>query len=310
MNSRSKFDLRLLLVLEAILQEGSVSAAGKRLGISQAAASNALNRLRAALADPLFTRGPRGMEPTARALELSGPIQQSLATLREALARPTFSDHQPAQTFRLAMSDHAVMVVLPQLLRILRKKAPGVRLEIESKWNSRVESQLDAAKIDCALGIIPDLPKRFGRLDLFEDHYICLMRENHPLAGSRMTKEAFSKVGHVSVRPSLDRAQKIDDMLQALGCPRQVVLNVNQFLAVPSILLESDLVAYMLESIAGVLEQARLRIVPVPFAERRTQVVLTWNKARARDPANAWIRQQVVAACKSIRSDSLVRSRA
>jgi DNA-binding transcriptional LysR family regulator len=300
-NNGAPFDLRLLLVLEAILQEGSVSAAGRRLGISQAATSNALNRLRHAVADPLFVRGPHGMEPTPRALELSGPVCDGLAKLREALDRPVFSSVQPQWTFRLALSDHAVMVILPRLLSNLRDQAPAVRLEIESKFNSRIESQLDAASIDLALGIIPHLPSRFGKSVLFEDHYVCLMREDHPLACEALSREAFTSARHVAVRPSLDRAQNIDERLRDLGCPRQVVLNINQFLALPAILRETDLIAYLLRSIADVLVAPGLRIVQVPCAARTTPVVLAWSKVRDGDTANQWMRRQVVAAVRAPR---------
>lgn len=248
------------------------------------------------------------MEPTPRARELSEPVCAGLAKLRSAIDRPSFSAAQPRWTFRLALSDHAVMVVLPALLGILRQQAPEVRLEIESKWNSRVESQLDETSIDLALGIMPHLPDRFGKSVLFDDHYVCLMREDHPLATGDLSREGFSSADHVAVRPSLDRARNIDDRLKDLGCPRQVVLNVNQFLAIPAILKETDLIAYMLCSIAEVLIGPGLKIVQVPCAASSTKVILAWSKLRERDAANQWMRRQVVAAVKSRRAGGMPHS--
>jgi DNA-binding transcriptional LysR family regulator len=303
MNTPSAIDFRLLLVFEAIWKEGSVSAAGQQLGISQAATSNALQRLRATLDDQLFTRVAGGMAPTPRAIELSGPILASLQTLRSAVLQRPFQPDVPDWTFRLALSDHAVVVILPLLLRILRQRAPDVKLEVESKWNSRIERQLDVGAVDLAIGVIPHLPRRFGREHLFADQYACVMRRDHPLAGGRLTRAAFSQADHLAVRPSLDRAQVVDEALERLGCPRRVVLNLNQFMAVPSVLKETDLIAYMLKSIADRLLVPGLTIEPVPFAPRRTDIVMAWDRAKTRSPANQWIRNVVTEAAKHLAGD-------
>jgi LysR family transcriptional activator of mexEF-oprN operon len=114
-----------------------------------------------------------------------------------------------------------------------------------------------------------------------------------------LTRAAFSKADHLAVRPSLDRAQVVDLALARLGCPRRVVLNVNQFMAVPAILMETDLIAYMLTSIAERLVVPGLSLERVPFAVRKTEVVMAWNGARTKTPANAWIRKMVAEAASA-----------
>src|ERR1700679_549436 len=164
-------DLKLLVVFDAIMTERNVSRAGARIGMSQSATSNALNRLRELLADQLFIRTGSGMQPTAVALRLTTPIHEALQLVRSALEPSLFDPSNSTWTYRLAISDHASIVMLPSLAEHLARVAPGVRLVLRPKVNAEVAGQLDANEIDFAIGVIPALQRRFNRASLFRDSY-------------------------------------------------------------------------------------------------------------------------------------------
>ena len=239
--------------------------------------------------------------PHPKGIELSVPIGDALKTIQHALAPRRFSPADAHWAFKLAFSDQASIVVLPRLLRRLAEVAPHVTLRIEPKWNATVQAQLDAAEIDLAVGIIPNLPRRFAGSTLFEDRYVCMMRKDHPLAGRPITQAQFSAAEHVAVRPSLDRASQIDQTLNRLGGARKVVLNVNQFLSVPSVLMETNLIACLLRSVSHHFDQSRFYFCPLPFSYDPMSVVVTWTRARTEDAANSWMRKQLADACQDLR---------
>jgi DNA-binding transcriptional LysR family regulator len=307
MNNRN-LDLRLLRVFDAIMRESSVSMAAKRLGLSQAATSNALNRLRISLEDVLFIRSAEGMAPTPRAKELSGPISEALETISLALQKKTFSPGDASWKFKLAASDQAALVVLPKLLNILSREAPNIQLQIETKWNSTIQAQLDDSVVDIAIGIIPDLSKRFNRRILYEDHYVCIMRKGHPLARGPLSAEDFMSADHLAIRPSLDRISQFEVTLGAWGLSRNVVMNVNQFIAIPPILRETNLVACLLRSVAEHLPQDNLVYQPFPVGGRSVPIVMVWNSVRENNQANLWMRKKLIQACEHLRKAAVAEA--
>jgi DNA-binding transcriptional LysR family regulator len=296
----ASIDLKLLVVFDAVMGEHSVSRAAQRLGMSQPAMSNALNRLRFLLKDQLFLRTAEGMRPTARALELGPPITRALRQIQEALEPTQFAPSEAGSEFKLSLSDHATVVVLPRLLPLLQKVAPQVRLRILPKRNSTIQDQLDSGEADFAIGIIPRLPRRFERQDLYEDEYVCMMHRGHPLAGRRMTRAEFMAAEHLALRP-LDSASVIDQCLKRHKADRKVVLNVTQYLAVPNTIRKRNLVACMLRTVAEHFAGGEFQLSPLPFDIEPMKIVLVWSRARTHHPANAWMRQKMVEACADLR---------
>jgi DNA-binding transcriptional LysR family regulator len=292
-------DLKLLVVFDAIMSEHSVSRAAQRLGMSQPAMSNALNRLRYVLKDQLFTRTAEGMRPTARALELGPPITTALKQIRQALEPAHFAPTESRSDFRLTLSDHATVVVLPRLLPLLQRAAPQVRLRILPKRNSAIEDQLDSGDVDFAVGIIPRLPRRFERQDLYEDQYVCLMHRSHPLAGRPMTRSEFMAADHLALRP-LDSMSVIDHVLKRHKVSRKVVLNVTQYLAVPYTIRNRNLLACMLGTVAEHFAGDAFYVSPMPFDLEPMKISLVWSRARTHHAANAWLRQKLVEACTDL----------
>ena len=224
-------DLRLLVVFDAVMIERNVLRAGARIGMSQSATSNALNRLRDLLADQLFVRTGAGMQPTPFALRFASPIRQALQLCQGALEPSLFDPSHSTWTYRIAISDHASIVMLPRLTEHLSQAAPGVRLILRPKVNAEVAEQLDANEIDFAIGVIPPLKRRFSRMPLFRDSYDCLMRRDHPLAALLLRLADCKTAEFLAVRPRHEGPSEIDRVLAARGIRRRIAMTVDQFLA-------------------------------------------------------------------------------
>jgi DNA-binding transcriptional LysR family regulator len=148
----SSVNLNLLAALDALLSEGSVTRAARRLGVTQSAMSNSLHRLRDLFGDPLFQRAGRGVVPTARALAIKQRLHDGLALLGSTLATEGFDPSRSERTFVLAMSDYVEFVLVPPLLRRLAAEAPGVRVAVVPWGLHEVPAALAAGEVDLVLG--------------------------------------------------------------------------------------------------------------------------------------------------------------
>jgi DNA-binding transcriptional LysR family regulator len=174
------FDLNLLLVFRTVFEEKNVTKASKKLGITQPAMSNALNRLRYLVKDELFIRGPRGMRPTQRAMDLSLPITNALNNLELALSSLNFTPETTKKLYRISITDDVAPLILPNLINFLEKKSPNSSLRIRSEQGNEALKLLDSNELDFAVGRFEIIPSRFGSIDLFIEKYVCIMRKDHP----------------------------------------------------------------------------------------------------------------------------------
>ena len=286
-------DLKLLVVFDAMMTEGSVSRAAERLGMSQPALSNALNRLRLLLKDRLFLRTAEGMRPTPVAVEIAKPIQSAMRQIEEALEPTVFEPNDPDWTFCLAVSDHASVVLLPLLIEHIARVAPRVSLKIQSRPNEELPSLLDKSDIDLAVGVIPELPRRFKRMTLFEDQYLCMMRRNHPLAGRPITLDELVATDQLSVKPGVSDVSRADHFLGQAGVKRRVAMTVHQFLAAPAIVSRSDLIVLVFEKMVPIFDPSRFYFCPVPVPNMRVSAGAVWSDVHNDLPAHRWLRRQL-----------------
>jgi DNA-binding transcriptional LysR family regulator len=293
------FDLKLLVVFDAVMIERSVSRAGVRIGMSQSATSNALNRLRDLLADQLFIRTGSGMQPTPFAQRFAPPIRQALQLCQGALEPSLFNPANSTWTYRIAISDHASIVMLPRLAEHLSRVAPGVRLILRPKVNAEVAEQLDANEIDFAIGVIPTLKRRFSRMPLFRDTYDCLMRRDHPLATRPLRLSDFKSAEFLAVRPTHEGASEIDRLLVARGIRRRIAITVDQVLAAAPILVHTGLITVMLRGVMRYLDVKQLHIAAAPL-RIDVQVGAVWNRALTKQTAHSWMRQQLAEVARDL----------
>ena len=197
-------DLNLLIVFDAVMQERNLTRAGKRLGLSQPAASHALARLRQMLHDDLFIRTPDGMRPTPRAEQMAQPVREALRELRITLEPEAFEPASSTREFSLAVNNYAARAIVPALARIVGNLAPRVSLDINPIGMRDVFDHLDAGGMDVALTTLVDGGERFKCVRVMDDDFVALLDGSHPAAeGAVMSRRAVG--GHSAYCHHLDR---------------------------------------------------------------------------------------------------------
>lgn len=294
-------DLNLLVVFDALMEERSVTRAGKRVGLTQPAVSNALARLRQLTKDDLFLRGPKGMRPTPRALELAGPVRQALHQVEQALEPAGFDPATASHTFRLAMADYAASLILPPLAHRLEREAPGVDIRTRYSDNVNAAGLLDRNEIDFAIGYHTDWPDRFDGQVLFTETYVCVMRKGHPLARETITLEEFAGARHLLISVTGEPVGFVDRLLARRGLKRRIAMTANQFLVAPLIIQNSDMIMTLAVRTAERFARVNnLHIVPVPLERDPIDLTLLWHKELSRHPAHEWMRGVLTEICRRI----------
>jgi DNA-binding transcriptional LysR family regulator len=172
-------DLNLLRVLDALAEERSVTRAGSRLGLTQSAVSHALSRLRYALEDELFVRGPDGMTPTPRAAEILPELRKGLTQLEHAMAPTEFAPAAAERTFNISCSAYIGEMLMPKVMARVRRQAPGVHLNLRPPDGSPAEA-LESGRLDLAIGVFGRVSDAFAREPLFEERLVWVLRQDHP----------------------------------------------------------------------------------------------------------------------------------
>jgi DNA-binding transcriptional LysR family regulator len=294
-----------MVVFEALMNEGSVTAASERLGMTQPAVSNALSRLRYLLNDRLFIRGGIGIVPTSRALEIAGPLRDALRLIEASVAPQVFDPLTSRHTFQLALSDAAVLALLPPLMQRLSRDAPGIVIQTQPKALPSLPNLLDKNQIDMAIGLFPRVPPRFESHVLFNDHYVCLMRRNHPLADAELDLDALARTDHVSLRAVPSATAQIDEFMAAKGLGRRIMVTTNQVAAIPRILEDTDLVACILESTARAIAE----ILPDKIVKRQVdvgsvEIRLVWHTDLMSTMAGNWLRKEIIQVAEQMPRDA------
>jgi len=289
-----KLDLNLLLVLDVLLSEGSVTRAAKRLHLAQPTVSNALARLRAHFGDPLLQREGREMRPTARAKQLLVPIREALASVDRALmADKDFAPATAARIFRIAATDYVGAVLLPPLLSRLRREAPGVKLLVTDIVPSNPLRVLENDEADLVLGSISTISPYIHRWDLFSDSWACVARRSHPLMRGRFTATKFRKAAHLEVRPQHGGlGGTIDAIVAQGGAERNIVVTLPHLFVAPYLLLQSDLILTLASRAASkVCAGSPLQLVSHPLPLKPFVISQLWHQRTHATAEYSWFRQ-------------------
>lgn len=293
MNLRS-FDLNLLVIFQAIMLRRSVVRAGEQVGLSPSAVSHALGRLRVMLNDELFARGPAGLEPSPRALELYAEIEQGLAHISSAIeAQHRFDPARSERVFTMQITDYVSGFLLPRLTERLCREAPGVSVQV-LPFSVNDEPRSDAA--DLQLRFTTSEPQQLGArsLRVLTDRFIVVMRADHPAVGQPMTPELYAALKHVKLSPAATGTTIVDDALARRGLRRRVVMTVPGWFDMAEIVERTDLVAVVPRRWpAADARLAKLHSVPLPLEEVAFSIDLCWEVRRERDPGQRWLRNLI-----------------
>jgi DNA-binding transcriptional LysR family regulator len=286
-------DLNLLVTLDVLLAEGSVARAARRLRLSPSAMSRALARLRETTGDPLLVRAGRGLVPTPRALKLRERVGQ-LVKDAEAVLRPAekLDLERLVRTFTLRTSEGFVENFGPALIARVGREAPGVRLRFVQKTD-RDSASLRDGTVDLETGVVGKMtgPEVRARA-LFQDHFVGVVREGHPLGQGEITPARYAGGRHISVSRGASGEGPIDEALKPLGLERQIVTIVTGFSTALALARASDLIASVPERHTGIL-RAGMRSFPLPVATPEITVSLLWHPRLDGDAAHRWLRECV-----------------
>lgn len=294
MGALDHLDVKTLRMLAALLDTASVTRSGEALGLSQPAASRAVERLRRALGDPLLVRTSKGYVLTARAEALRPAVDESLAALARVFEKGEFNPAVSRRVFRIASTDYGSVTVLSRWAARVAQAAPGVCLDVRP-FGPGTLSDLETGVLDCALYADADLPPDFHYRELFRDDYACLARRGHPALTSSEGRSILTAIAACpqAVMMYPDGGQmRPDDVLQALGvAPGPTALRTPYFMSTPWLIAETDLVMCAPRRVAERLATLTdLQFIPLPgspeFGYR-----LIWHERSHLDSGFRWLRE-------------------
>ena len=305
-------DLNLLRVFDEVMTERSLTRAAVKLSITQPAVSNALRRLREALGDDLIQRRGQEMAPTPRALALWPAVRDALRQLQEIITPSSFAPAQANTTFVLAMADATAAKLMPGLVEIMDRDAPGVSIRVVPLTTRDPRHLLDLETADLAIGYFPavfaDLTAQaqageaiaFAHQRLYSGEYVCVMRRDHPLAGEPLTLDRYCAARHLLVSFSGRPFGFVDQALAVLGRERRIVLTVNQFFTAGKVVAHSNLLTVLprhFVSVTGFAEQ--LVMHELPYSVPTVQIDALWHHRVHRASAHEWLRATIATVASS-----------
>ena len=288
----AKLDLDWLSVFVEIYKTQSVSRAAQALGMEQASASIALNKLRRHFDDPLFCRTSAGMSPTPRAQTIYPDLLEALQRLEKSRGSSSaFLPQESKREFRICMTDISEIVLLPRLINHLQTIAPdlviaGEKISLDSRHS------LESGDVDLAVGFTPDLEAGFYQQALFAQNFVCLASGNHPRIDNKLTLRGFSNEGHIQVISSGTGHSIVDKVLAKNKIDRRIVLRVPSYLGVARIVSQTEFLVIVPRQLGHALEQQEnVKVLEPPMLLPSYKVKQHWHERYNQDAGNVWLRK-------------------
>jgi DNA-binding transcriptional LysR family regulator len=292
-----RLDLNLLVVFDALMRERNVSRAAQLCFLSQPAMSNALNRLREMLDDPMLIRTSKGMLPSPRAQELEGPIRSILNQLGNQLQPPeAFDPATNERRFCIALTSYGENLLLSEISQCFNRHAPNAHLEALRLGENFPLEDLERGDIDLVIGVgayLPPMPQLESRPYLNE-RLVCLARKKRRRS-KRLSLKQFLNHRHIYPSPLGIKNNIVDSWLEQQGVERNIAISTHSYLVAARIAAESDLLLSLPYRIARQLSQLLpLDILEPPVDFPSFQLNLIWHPLYAQDPAINWLIETVV----------------
>ncbi len=286
-----KVNLNLLIALDALLSERSVSLAAKKCFVTQAAMSNTLNQLRTVFDDPLFVRQSKGMYPTPRALELQPKITELMQQVEEIVSVNAFEPSHATQTFTLALADHGRFLILPKLVKRLQTLAPKVTLNTVCFDAGFSPMDFETKKIDLGIGIEMNDMRAFHCESLFKEGPVCISMSN-----KKLSLAAYRKASHVAVKYNPDtKLSFVDEILKLKEIERQVVTTASNLMTGLEIVANTKCIGTFPKRLCEYFQpRYQYHIQKAPFKIQSCDVQMVWHKRHETCLANQWLRQLII----------------
>jgi len=288
----SQIDFKLLLCLNALLTRKNVSRAADEMHMSQPAMSRSLAKLRELFDDPLFVRTSHGMEPTARALALSQPLQRTLDQLGSLLISQDFSAKLCQRNFRLHMSCYTSQAHLAAIATAFYAQAPKAELEIIDIRGKSLQYH-SAQEIDLALvSQMTYIPDYFHQLHLGDESMYCFMSADHPLADKRLDLASFLHYPHAVVTLGSGPNMPIENLLSAIGESRKIGFRTPHYINVLEVISNTQMLFNSPPIVPqGFARQFNLVAKRIPLEIPPYRYYLSWPPTLHKDPAHQWLRE-------------------
>jgi len=294
----NRFDLNLLIALDALLHEKNVTRAAERVYVSQPAMSAALQKLRDYFNDPLLVRIGRDMELTPRGLSLVEPVREALLRVQATLGtQPTFDPATVKRVFTAIVTDEAAPRVVPGILARLAREAPGIQCHIEQiSHTSLTRLEYGDADLCLCLGIlglfgIRAFPEVLRVVELRPVRWVCALDQDHPTVRDELTLAQYQSLPHIFPRPNGHTAPVEDLVRRLLNMEIEVRATAQSLLELPFMLPGTPLIATIPERIAALVAPiVPLKTFALPFDALDSHEVLLWHKRNEPDPGHAWLR--------------------
>jgi LysR family nod box-dependent transcriptional activator len=288
----NKLDLNLLVALDALLKERSVSRAAERLNLSPSALSNSLARLREYFDDELLVQIGRKMEITPRAADLQPLVSDVLIRIDSAIITPpAFKPDKSDRVFRIFASDYTQLVLVPHMLSIANEQRCSASFEF-MRQISDPHRQLELGEADVLV-----IPETFMSTEhphevLYEEPFVCVVWRDSPLAQGELSFARYMAARHAVMRPSGNRTDAFEDWFQThIDQPRQIAVSTYSFAALPAMVVGTPFIATMHERLARRWASSwplEIRPVPVPAVSIRQSA--QWHRYRGQDTGLIWLR--------------------
>ncbi len=289
-------DLNLLVALDALMTERNLTAAGRRINLSQPAMSAAIVRLRAYFRDELFTMGGRALIPTPLAERLAGPIREALLHIQlSIISRDMFNPAQSNRRFRIILSDFMTLVFFRKVVDRIAREAPGVSFEL-LPLADEPDERLQRGEVDFL--ILPELfmSSAHPKATLFEETLVCVGCRSNTQLPRRITFERYTSMGHVAVKFGRMRKPSIEEwFLREHGLKRNVEVVVQSFCMIPPMLFDTRRIATVpLRLVRHFKETMPLRILELPLSLPVFTEAVQWPDVYNSDPASIWMRERLL----------------
>lgn len=290
-----RYDLNLLPVFVALMEERNVTRAAQRLGITQPALSNSLARLRLTLRDPLFVRERYGIKPTEKAAELAPVIAAALATIDDAvLGQQEFDPKKADRLFTIAPNSFVEYALMPEIVVRLRQRAPGIRLRLIPFGTDLAETGVISGTTAMVLGRLVDPPDNLVVQHLMDESLACIVRAGHPEVGKTLSRAQYESLKHVNMLPPGRLKVGLFQKLESQSLKREVAVSVTHFLAVPEMVAVTDYCATLPSLICRRLaKDPRLKVLAAPVDLGTFPVQMAWHVRYRQDPAHKWLRSLI-----------------
>ena len=298
----NRLDLNLLVTLDALLTERSITRAAERIHLSQPATSGALARLREFFEDDLLVRVGAQMMPTPLGESLATPVHNILMQIQATVDRRLeFNAEESDRCFRFLLSDYTATTFMAAVVKRLSDVAPKMRLEFFAPTNNPWE-KLEQGDVDFLIMPEKVLSTEHPSYKLFDEDFVCIGCRDNPALNKPLTLKDFLDLGHVSVRFGSDRARSQDQIIfqQQKGIEPRIEIITSTFSAIPQYLTGTRRIATVYRQLAETwVNFLPLKIVPVPVDMPMISWGLQWHKYRDVDPGVQWLRKQIIAtACE------------